>query len=195
MPSPFFVQIPNQWKFYCQIDWDKLETLLEYQCVVEDMKNKWGINKKAWPNPCCGAKFVPYARGASKVIELRMGNGTWACILAERLPENLDDEIKKVMYHWHVAEQRLTPEDIMNAIPKTLPMINKTNTSGVSRFPIADWMKLGEPTLTKGGWVALCRLIASKDEVNLAHLITMCDNHKDKQVGDSTKWQIVQSKM
>ena len=194
MPGPFFTQVGGKWKFYCKVDWDVVETIPEYVSVVEGMKQKWGIHKKAWPDPCCGAKFVPWARGASKVIELRMQDGNWACILAERMPQQLDDEIKQVLFAWHEAESRLTAAEIMKALPKTMPMINKTTCDGVSRFPLKEWKAMGSPTLTCGGWIALCRLVASKDKLNLQHIITLCDNHEEKLQGDIDDWMIVVSK-
>ncbi len=135
-----------------------------------------GEDPSSWPKLGCGAKFVPWARGASKVLEIRDEFGNWRAILADRLPEQLDDEIKKVLHAWHEAAGRVTPEDIMMFMPLSYPRCSayRTGVPGVSRFDIEKWQAEGSPTLSFAGWVALCQLISCKDPVNLGHIITLC---------------------
>ena len=143
--------------------------------------DKHGRNRKDWPDPCCGARFLPWKRGASKVVEVCTGLSSdgkpkWECLLADRLPENLDDEIKKHLHEWHQASQKITPEEILEAIPLTIPKLNEIEDNpGIARFDINLWKKLGQPTLTASGWMALCKIIAKKDPVNLQAIITLCD--------------------
>ena len=148
-----------------------------YQTIKEAMgdtpEEQWSIC-----TPCCGSKFIPWARGASKVVELRVGNAIHA-ILAERLPEELDDEIKKVQYEWHRACGRTTAEQIAEAIPCCLPKSNLCTHSrvpGIARFNFKQWKTDGCPTLLKAGWIALCKLIATNAEVNLSRIISLCDD-------------------
>ena len=68
--------------------------------IPEELWSKKGTS-------CCGAKFMPWACGASRVMEFTMG-GTVQCILCERLPDALDNEIKKIHIDWHAACGRLT---------------------------------------------------------------------------------------
>ena len=104
--------------------------------------------------------------------------GNVVAFLAERLPEQLDDEIKKLLHEWHVAEGRVTPEDIMSCIPEVLPKVNLIKESkipGIARFDFKKCKESGCPTLLTAGWIALCRCIAEKDEINLSRIITLCD--------------------
>ena len=43
------------------------------------------------------------------------------------------------------------------------------------RFDVATWEAAGSPVLTEGGWVALCRVVAGKDEVNRGSIFAACD--------------------
>ena len=139
------------------------------------MTEKYGKDMSTWPKCGCGAKFVPWACGASKVLEIQVAPGEWEAILAERLPEELDDEINNVLHEWHAAGQRVSPEEIKNAIPTTLPKCGLTDIPGVAKFDFKKWEEVGRPTLTCAGWIALCRVIASKDKLNLGHILTLCD--------------------
>ena len=39
-----------------------------------------------WPHSGCGAPFVPWKKGASQVVEVRLADGTWAACATGRLP-------------------------------------------------------------------------------------------------------------
>ena len=179
MPSDFWWQDGEMWSFKCKIcpEKIKLKQPKMYQTIKKVMgdtpEEQWSIC-----TPCCGSKFIPWARGASKVVELRVGNAIHA-ILAERLPEELDDEIKKVQYEWHRACGRTTAEQIAEAIPCCLPKSNLCTHSrvpGIARFNFKQWKTDGCPTLLKAGWIALCKLIATNAEVNLSRIISLCDD-------------------
>ena len=72
---------------YFDVQWKRLaEECPKYQPVVADMKAKYGSNMDCWPKVCCGAKFKPWAKGASEVIELKMPDGVWVAIMAASLP-------------------------------------------------------------------------------------------------------------
>eukprot|EP00975_Prorocentrum_lima_P055198 11573443-Prorocentrum_lima.AAC.1 len=59
------------------------------------MKEKSTPNIDQWPKVGCGARFVPWAKGASLVAEIKMPDGTWEALMADRFPEQLHDEIRK----------------------------------------------------------------------------------------------------
>ena len=44
----------------------------------------------------CGAKFTPWAKGESQVVEVKLPDDSWAGFLTDRMPQELDDAIKKV---------------------------------------------------------------------------------------------------
>ena len=170
----------DRWSFRCGLNIEKIKNFMPetYQACQKAMPN---VPEEHWERHCgvdfCRAKFAPWKRGASKVVELNVGGDTMA-FLAERMPEQLDDEIKKLLHDWHIAQGRVTPEDIMNCIPEALPSVNLIKESkipGVARFDFKTWKATGCPTLLRAGWIALCRCIAMKDEINLSRIITLCD--------------------
>eukprot|EP00975_Prorocentrum_lima_P035264 7409342-Prorocentrum_lima.AAC.1 len=68
------------------------------------------------------------------VMEMQMKDGSWVAFMAEPFPENLDDEIK----------------NLKDVLPAPLPMTHicedeGTNHYGIARYPIDEWMALGEP--------------------------------------------------
>ena len=113
-------------------------------------------------------------------MELTTGDSVHA-VLAERLPEALDDAIKKVHFDWHKACGRTTAEQISKAMPCCLPKANlcqQTKVPGIAKFNFQQWKDEGRPTLLKAGWIALCRMIASNADVDtecFRNIITLCD--------------------
>ena len=67
------------------------------------MTVKHGNDIATWPVIGCRSKFRPWAKGASMVVELKQEDGSWLAMMAERLPVELDDEIKK--YHFEFYER------------------------------------------------------------------------------------------
>ena len=113
-------------------------------------------------------------------MEFTLNNVVY-CVLCERLPEKLDNEIKLQHLEWHEACGRLTPAQIAGCIPHCVPKANlcqKSRITGISRFNFAKWRAEGEPTLLRGGWIALCRLIAenSQNPESFRNIITLCND-------------------
>ena len=172
MPGQYWNQVGASSKFTCCIQWP-------FVCekdpeMAATMVEKYGTNMDTWPQPGCGAMVVPWAHGPAKIIELRMSDGTRQAIRAERLPQQLDDEIKEVIFEWHEAAGRITAEEILEAVPTTFPTTYPTNVPGVSKFDVQDWINKGKPTLTASGWVALCELIAQKNVKDLGFILELC---------------------
>eukprot|EP00975_Prorocentrum_lima_P001386 298810-Prorocentrum_lima.AAC.1 len=90
------------WRFYCHCDWTVLEK--EGRQDPSDkhpvtvwytyMKAKHSPSVESWPKVGCGARFLSWKRGASMVMEMQMKDGSWEASMAQRFPQNLDDEIK-----------------------------------------------------------------------------------------------------
>eukprot|EP00975_Prorocentrum_lima_P022136 4658741-Prorocentrum_lima.AAC.1 len=59
-----------------------------------------------------------------------MTDGHWEACMADRCPEQLDDEIKKVHKHFYLAAQSLEPEELQESLPMTLPMTHVLEESG-----------------------------------------------------------------
>eukprot|EP00975_Prorocentrum_lima_P022232 4676623-Prorocentrum_lima.AAC.1 len=63
----------GDWKFYCKCDWTVLEKEGKKDPESTDpvtlwykyMKEKHSDKVETWPDIGCGARFVPWARGAS----------------------------------------------------------------------------------------------------------------------------------
>ena len=185
MPSGYWWQDGNKWKYYCKLNWPRLKEMNPKAYDKWEEKfgpltmDQWGY--WSWPSPCCGAKFIPWARGASKVLEFYCPKShKWWTLVAERLPQVLDDEIKKKLNEWHEICGHVTAEDIMKHIPEVWPKTHVLDEfPGVGKFDILDWQRKGEPTLTCAGWIALVECIARTDVVNWEHIITLCGQLKN----------------
>ena len=61
---------------------------------VGHMQRQYG-DVSNWPKIGCGSKFVPYKYGRSMVVEIQCEDGRWKAFSSARLPQPIDDEIKK----------------------------------------------------------------------------------------------------
>ena len=192
MPADYWWQVQGGWRFKCELFPQKIKEKqpAQYKKIQEAMGD---IPDSEWKHhtPCCGIWFVPSKHGASKVLEMKVAD-VFHAIRAERLPDELVDEIKKVPFRWHEACGRTTPEQIKKAIPMCLPkehLCSRTESKvpGIGRFNIKQWKAEGCPTLRAGGWAALCKAIALNAEGDMSKIITLCDdiaiaNEKDRDV-------------
>ena len=165
--------------FKCHADWKLVYDKHRDHPTVKAIIKQYGSNIEWWPQPGCSAKFIPYARGASQVLEIQMPDGTWEALLCERVPEVLDKEIKRHLLEFHTACQRLTAEEIKASIPMTVPRTNASDIPGVSHFDFDEWERRHCPIMKEDGWRALCLTIGSKDPLNLKDLITLCDKDEN----------------
>ena len=94
----------------------------------------------------------------------------WEAVLAERLPTILDDEIKKHHAAFSVASDKLTPEQVYDALPISYPMTNVVDPNempGIARYPVWRWERGGAVCLTQAMWCKICMKIAENDMENL----------------------------
>eukprot|EP00975_Prorocentrum_lima_P047098 9847985-Prorocentrum_lima.AAC.1 len=61
--------------------------------------------------------------------------------MADRFPEVLDDDIKKVHDTFYLSAQKLEPEDLLDTLPMSLPMTHLNEEGGnkmhgLARHPI-----------------------------------------------------------
>ena len=190
MPDIYWKQKRGRWRWKCSVDWARVAEHPNFTEVLDEMVDTYGPFMQSWPDPGCQAGFIPFARGGSKILEIKQSDGDVLVLVAERPPEILDDQMKGV--HFNKALNALTPEEIYNRIPCTLPKKNQTAIPGVSRFPVEDWKAQGSPTLTQAGWVALCWVVAQKDPQNLENLIDICETSPYKQDGAPAGWHLVE---
>ena len=178
MPSYYWWKSEG-WRFKCILCPERIQEYSPtiYQQISEAVE---GAPSETWHgmSGCCGAWFIPWARGASQIVEIKVAD-VWFAILAERCPPELDNEIKKVKYEWHVACGRTTAEDIKKAIPTALPKANlskKSRIPGVAFFDFEQWEKEQCPTLLRSGWIALAKCIALKADIDMSGIITLCSD-------------------
>ena len=130
----------------------------------QDMINTYGA-LEYFPHIGCGARYVPYKKGPSKVCEILMGCG-WEAFLADHTPEALDDQLKKVSYDaLSRAFGKISPECLLKAIPMTMPMthiatVNGKKMEGVAKYPMDAWVAAGDPCFTTEKWAMMCMMIA-----------------------------------
>eukprot|EP00975_Prorocentrum_lima_P001455 313905-Prorocentrum_lima.AAC.1 len=66
-----------------------------------------------------------------------MGDGSWEEFMADRFPEKLDDEIKKVYRKIYLVAEHVEPEDLLATLPMSLPMKHIYEDEGSIMFGIA----------------------------------------------------------
>ena len=182
MPSYYWwYQHEGAHRFKCLISPEKIKKYKPEQYeyikkVLGDLPdNEWHCH-----TPCCGSWYIPWALGGSQIVEIKVGDEYFA-ILAEFMPMKLDDEIRKVFYEWHVACGRTTGMQILQALWNCVPQENLImeqccKVPGIGRFNLPKWKELGEPTLTRSCWIALCKCIAQNLPTDLGHIITLCND-------------------
>ena len=190
MPGFYWKQRTGKHKWKCSVDWGRINDHPNFTQVIKEMEKKHGPFMHTWPDPGCGAGFIPFARGGSKILEIKQSDGDVLVLMAERPPEILIDQMQGV--HFNNALKGLTSQEIYNRIPCTLPKRPPTSVPGVFRFPVEEWKAQGSPTLTQAGWVALCWVVAQKDPQNLEHLIDICEKSSYKQAGAPADWTLVE---
>ena len=126
-----------------------------------------------WPKIGCGSNFVPFAKGLSTVVEMKLPDDTWTAFAAQRFPPELDDAIKGKHAEFYMAAGRLTPQELLGEIPVCFPMTYQIDTQtmpGAARYPIDEWEKAGCPSFSTVSWIKLCVKVAEGDMTNLANV-------------------------
>ena len=92
MPALYWKKVGN-WRFYCLVDWAQVVAI--FPGAFEEMKTKYDSDVSNWPTCGCSARFRPWGRGESKVVEMWSQRlGCWITFIADRIPEILDDKVK-----------------------------------------------------------------------------------------------------
>ena len=103
MPSKMWYNVPGRSRFFCRVGYKQMAEDPQFKDMMKKMSDTYGPDMDRWPQPGCGAKFVPYARGCSKAVEFQLASGQWYAFRAARLPGILDDEIKRNFHAFHEA--------------------------------------------------------------------------------------------
>jgi len=176
----------KSWSFKCLCEWGYLqeEALKKPGSAAaqwyEELSKEYGNDFNLWPRIGCQQGFRPYRNGPSMVMELKIG-GEYKAFMSERLPEALDDAIKKKNYNaFNRACQSMSPQEIYDSLPMCFPMthvikVNGKPFRGVARYPLAEWERSGMPVMTKVCWAKFCMKIAEKDFTNLEHVFRVAE--------------------
>ena len=112
-----------------------------------------------------------------------MEDGSWQAIMAERLPQELDDVIKGHHADFYKAMSGLTPEQLLDTIPMSFPMTYLVEGFPcIARYPVDEWIDNGEPYLSTVGWCKLCMKVADRDLTTLHTVFTTADTLMDKLI-------------
>ena len=101
-------------------------------------------------------------------IQMRQGNGDWEAFLADHTPPALDDQLKKAKFEQlSIAFGKMSPTEVLRAIPVTMPMthlatIDGKQMEGVAKYPVDAWLDSGAPSFTTERWAMICMLLAER---------------------------------
>ena len=181
------------------MDWEIIVNVAGMDQAPDHVKN-WACNMmalygrdwKVWPKVGCGAKFVPWLRGPSTILEFQCGN-TSKAMVAVRCPPILLEEIYKVRSDFALSLNAMSPEEIQQVMPNsfhTNSLIDgKVQLPGIARFPVDQWEAEGRPIFDEAAWCALCihvvetmrrRLMASDSTNNLNKLFQIAKELQSK---------------
>ena len=187
----------SQYRFYCNLNWKQAENEdpWMYQQNAKIFNKDGRTGHSTWPTFGCGSRFQPWARGASKLVEIRNKvDGQSIFFLAERPPALIDDIIKSYQKTWIDSLGRLTPDEIRSRVPRVYPNPRWAPKSypdiiGVGYFPVDEWEREGSPALDMAGWGVLFMCIATKNMENLGQIFLLgLDIHdKPKDYKDQAK--------
>ena len=183
-----FPDQPHRWKYRCEVNWAALiEAQLNapedklLKSWVDDMHREYGEVPKL-PKIGCGSDFVPWSKGLSMVAEVKCPDGVWAAFSADRLPPQLDDEIKKAQAAFYMAGRKLSEAELLDIIPVSFPMTNHLKGFPfIASYPVDEWEEQQLPCFTTKSWCKLAMMTAEKDMANLHQCFEVA-----KKISDAT---------
>jgi len=124
------------WSYKCQSEWGYLaeETALKPQSEAakwhNELTKEYGGNYNLWPRIGRQQGFRAFKNGASIVMELKVGNESQTFV-SERMPEALDDAIKKRNYDkFRTVCDELSPQELYDSLPMCFPMTHTLSVWG-----------------------------------------------------------------
>ena len=116
MPPSYFKRQNDKWKFYCGIDWIQAINSKNGTEIFNHMVNNgFGTDPTSWPNSGCGARFRPWAKFPSKVVEIII-EGVCYVFLADSLPVQIEQEMAACSEKFAQALQLVTANDLQNNV-------------------------------------------------------------------------------
>ena len=118
-------------------------------------------------------------RDSSQVVEMKLDDGTWMAFMTERLPQVVDDEIKKHHAALFMASQLLTVEQLFDKLPICFPMTHPIpEFPFVARYPVDLWNSENRPFMDEDSWLEFTKMIARNDLDHLASVFKVCEDYK-----------------
>ena len=112
-----------------------------------------------------------------------MVDGTWMSFMTERIPEVIDDEIKKHHASFLLAAELLSPADLFEVLPMCFPMTHPVPVFPfIAKYPVDHWESEGAPYFDEDSWIKFSKVVASRDLENLGSLFKLCEEAEAKSL-------------
>ena len=100
---------------------------------------------------------------------------------SSRLPQPLEDEIKRNTERWLLAGRKVSPADVQKMVPMAFPLTYKLpDIPLVAKYPIDLWEKENRPAFSVRQWCMLCQMIAEEDMEHLSVIWELAQDEQDK---------------
>ena len=125
------------------------------------------------------------------VSKIMMENGTRQAFLCDRPPDKLIDEMFKKRLAFYDAAAELEPEQILDQIPITFPIVNVLDRDlfpGIGIFDVEKAEKEARPYFSQVSWILLCQKIVLKGMNNLQSIWDVCTELTTGQTDCGTRY-------
>ena len=117
------------------------------------------------------------------VVEIMQQDGTWESLVAERAPSELEDAIKGHHAKYYMAQNELTPEELLDVLPMAFPMTHThPEFPGIAKYPVDAWEKAGAPMVAVKSRCKLGMRVASKDPTKLGRVLEAAKTCEEKAI-------------
>ena len=212
-PGSVFGKGEGKWSYKCLVEWHKLECELCHEeeqgtkdgpvkKVYQEMQELWDENVLDWPVVGCGRGFRAYSDGPSMVLSVLTkkdgGEESWEAMMAERLPQNLDDAVKRTR---HISLDTLCnnmdPDKIYRMMPMSFPVSPDNEVMvtppgdwnqaagppkkvcGVVQYPVKQWKECGAHYLSGTSWCKLMMVLGSNNP-EMAEIVEIAESYEGR---------------
>ena len=113
---------------------------------------------------------------------MRMEDGTWGSFMTARIPETIDDEIKKHNAAFLMAANTMSPDELFEIAPLSFPMTHPVPAFPlIAKYPVDAWEEAGAPFFDEDSWIKFGKAVAKKDLRNLDSLFKVCEKEEENR--------------